>query len=70
MNMTLDRARELLGVQANYGGFYNGHSAKLFLSEVQCQHGQATIDRLIREPGLEKIFGFKPGARFDGGRAI
>jgi hypothetical protein len=29
--MTLDKARELLSVQAGFGGFYNGNSAKLIL---------------------------------------
>jgi len=32
--MTLDKARELLKVQAGFGGFYNRNSAKLILAEV------------------------------------
>jgi hypothetical protein len=32
--MTADRARELLQVQANFGGFYNRNSAWLILAEV------------------------------------
>ena len=32
--MTIDKARELLQVQAGFAGFYNGNSAKLILSEV------------------------------------
>lgn len=68
--MTLDRARELLKVQANFGGFYNGNSAKLILSEVQREHGQAAVDRLIRELELDRIFGFEPGTRFEGGLVI
>ena len=70
MNMALDRTREQLEVQAIFRGLYNGISARHFLSGIQLNHGQAAIDRLIREPGLGKIFGFKPGARFDGGPAI
>ena len=65
--MTLDRARELLAVQAGFGGFYNGNSAKLILSEVQREHGQAAVDQLIRELELDKIFGLQPGTFFDGG---
>jgi hypothetical protein len=68
--MTLDRARQLLKVQADFGGFYNANSAKLILSEVQKEHGQPAVDQLIRELGLEAIFGFQPGTRFEGGLAI
>lgn len=60
--MTLDRARQLLNVQASFGGFYNGNSAKLILSEVQREHGQAAVDRFIIELKLDEIFGFVPGA--------
>ncbi len=68
--MTLDKARELLSVQAGFGGFYNGNSAKLILSEVMREHGQVAVDRLIRELKLDEIFGFEPGTRFEGGLAI
>jgi len=68
--MTLERARELLRVQAGFGSFYNGNSAKLILSEVQKEHGQAAVDRLIRECGLQEVFGFTPGTRFEKGIAI
>jgi hypothetical protein len=68
--MTLDKARELLRVQADFGGFYNGNSAKLILSEVNREHGQQAVDQLIRELGLDQVFGFEPGTRFDGGLAV
>ena len=68
--MTLDKARKLPGVQAVFGSFHNGNCARLISPGVQREHGQATMDQLIREPRLEEIFGFKPGARFDGGLAI
>ncbi|HEY9098658.1 MAG TPA: hypothetical protein VIN38_07300 [Thiobacillus sp.] len=68
--MTLDRARQLLRVQADFGGFYNGNSAKLILSEVQREHGQDAVDQLIRELNLDGIFGFEPGTRFEGGLAM
>jgi hypothetical protein len=68
--MTLERARQLLKVQADFGGFYNGNSAKLILSEVQREHGQAAVDALIRELRLDEIFGFEPGTRFEGGLAL
>jgi hypothetical protein len=68
--MTLDRAKQLLKVQADFGGFYNGNSAKLILSEVQREHGQAAVDQMIRELELDRIFGFEPGTRFEGGLAM
>ena len=68
--MTLDKARELLKVQAGFGGFYNGNSAKLILSEVQKEHGQPAVDQMIQELDLLNIFGFEAGTRFEGGLAI
>lgn len=68
--MTLERAHQLLKVQADFGGFYNANSAKLILSEVQKEHGQMAVDGLILELNLRQIFGFEPGTRFEGGLAI
>ena len=68
--MTLDKARELLKVQAGFGGFYNGNSAKLILSEVIREHGQAAVDQLIRETELDKVFGFEADTVFNGGLAV
>ena len=62
--MTLEKARELLSVQANMGGGYNRNGAKLILAEVQREHGQVAVDQLIREFDLEQLFGFKPGTGF------
>ena len=68
--MTLDHARKLLKVQADFGGFYNGNSAKLIWSEVPCEHGQVAVDKMIMELKLEEIFGFESGTRFDGDLAM
>ncbi len=68
--MTIDRARQLLKVQADFGGFYNANSAKLILSEVQKEHGQDAVDSLIIELNLQRVFGFEPGTRFQGGLAV
>lgn len=57
--MTPDRARELLKVQADFGGPYNRHSAKLILDEVTREHGQKTADALIVELKLNEIFDFE-----------
>jgi len=37
---------------------------------VQKVHGQAAVDRLIRELAMDEVFGFSPGTRFEGGLAI
>lgn len=68
--MTLDRARQLLSIQVNFGSGYNANSTKLILSEMQKEYGQAVVDQLIREMNLEQVFGFKPGTRFEKGIAI
>ena len=64
--MTLEKARELLAVQANMGGGYNRNGARLILAEVQREHGQHAVDQLIREFDLEKLFGFAVGTEFHG----
>jgi hypothetical protein len=68
--MTLERARQLLAVQAGFGGSYNVNSTKLILSEVMREHGQAAVDELIRELKLDAIFGFRPGTVCRGGMAL
>lgn len=62
--MTIDKARELLRVQADFGGGYNRNAVKLILTEVQREHGQAVVDQLIRELDLEQIFGIRPSTKF------
>jgi hypothetical protein len=62
--MTLQKARELLAVQAHMGGGYNRNATRLILAEVQREHGQAAVDDFIREFDLEKLFGLKVGTRF------
>jgi len=62
--MTLDKARELIKIQADLGGGYNRNSARLILAEVQREHGQAAVDALIREFSLDTKFGLAPGTVF------
>lgn len=62
--MNIERARELLQIQASLGSGYNRNSARLILAEVQREHGQGAVDRLIKEMDLEAVFGFKPGTEF------
>ena len=64
--MTLDRARELIATQVQFGSGYNRNAVRLILGEVQREHGQAAVDGLIRELGLEQAFGLKPGTDFAG----
>jgi len=58
--MTLEKARQLLEVQAGFGGGYNRNGARLILAEVAREHGQAAAERLIRELHLEEILGISP----------
>ena len=62
--MTLEKARELLAVQADMGGGYNRNAARLILAEVTLDHGQGAVDAFIREFDLETLFGLKPGTDF------
>ncbi len=62
--MNIDRARELLQIQISLGSGYNRNSARLILAEVQREHGQAAVDKLIRDLDLENAFGLKPGTVF------
>jgi hypothetical protein len=62
--MTVEKARELLSVQVGFKSGYNRNASKLILAEVAKQHGQATVDQLIREFRMDEVFGFEPGARF------
>ncbi len=62
--MTLEKANELLAVQAMMGSGYNRNGAKLILAEVQREHGQTAVDRLMTAPNLEKTFEFKAGTQF------
>lgn len=60
--MTVEKARELVALQAQLGGGYNRNSVKLILAEVQQEHGQQAVDSLIREFDLPTIFGIETGS--------
>ena len=62
--MTLDKARELLSMQADFGSGYNRNAARLILAEVQREHGSQAVDSLIIELDLEKHFGLTQGSDF------
>jgi len=62
--MTLEKARELVAVQAQLGGGYNRNSVRLILGEVHREHGQQAVDALIREFDLSATFGIEPGTDF------
>ena len=42
--MALEKARELLSVQADTGGGYNRNAAGLILAEVRRGHGQDAVE--------------------------
>jgi hypothetical protein len=39
---------------------------RLILGEAAREHGQGTVDALIRELDLEQAFGLRPGTDFSG----
>lgn len=62
--MTLERARELLAVQADMGGADKRHAARLALAGVQPAHARYAVDALIREFDLETLSGLRGGTPF------
>ncbi len=59
--MKIERARELIETQLQFNSGYNRNSVRMILAEVQIVHGQAAVDRLIREYDLESRFDLHPG---------
>ena len=55
--MTLEKARQLLEVQAGFGSGYNRNGARLVLAEVAREHGRAAAERLVRELRLGETLG-------------
>nr|WP_305792895.1 hypothetical protein [Sedimenticola hydrogenitrophicus] len=64
--MNIERARELIQVQLQFGSGYNRHAVRMILGEVQRSQGRPAVDGLIRELALEEHFGLKPGSDFSG----
>ncbi|MDJ0805809.1 MAG: hypothetical protein QNJ78_03160 [Gammaproteobacteria bacterium] len=62
--MTLEKARELIAQQINFGSGYNRNAVRLILGEIQRVHGQPAVDGLIVELDLEAAFGLRPGTDF------
>ena len=64
--MTLEKARQLLEVQAGFGSGYNRNGARLILAEVAREHGRAAAEGLVRELRLGETLGITaddiPGA--------
>lgn len=45
--MTLNKARELIEIQANLGSGYNRNSVRIILAEIKKEHDQIAVDQLI-----------------------
>jgi len=63
--MTLDKARELIAMHVELGSGYNRNAARMVLGEVMRDYGQAAVDQLIRDYGLEQKWQIKPGTHFE-----
>ena len=62
--MTIDKAKELISQQVSFGSGYNRNAVRLILGEIQREHGQTAVDRLIHQLDLEQAFGLKQGTDF------
>ncbi len=62
--MNIDRARELIRVQLQFGSGYNRNAVRMILGEVQRTQGQQQVDDLIRELDLEPHYGLRVGSDF------
>jgi len=63
--MTLDKAREMIADHVAIAGGYNQTSTKIVLGELQNDAGQQAVDSVIREFGLEELWGFSLGTHFE-----
>ncbi|VAW68573.1 hypothetical protein MNBD_GAMMA09-3204 [hydrothermal vent metagenome] len=63
--MTLEKAREMIADHVAIAGGYNQTSTKIILGELQNDAGQQAVDRIICEFGLQELWGFVPGTRFE-----
>lgn len=50
--------------QLQFGSGYNRNAVRLILGEVQREHGQPAVDKLILDLELERRFNLKPGTVF------
>jgi len=62
--MTLERARELIGQQIEFGSGCNRNAVRLILDEFHREHGQTQVDELIRQLEPNEAFGFTAGTDF------
>ena len=62
--MTPERARELIQQQIEFGSGYNRNAVRLILGEIQREHGQTIVDRLIGQLALNEAFGLQAGTDF------
>lgn len=60
--MTLDKARQLLQVQVDFGGGRNRQGTRLIIADVVREHGQEVANQLITDMRLDEIFGFIPAS--------
>lgn len=62
--MTLDKANELIAMHVDLGSGYNRNAVKMVLGEVDLDHGQIAVDRLIRDQKLKGKWEIKPSTQF------
>ena len=56
--MTLEKAGEMIADHVAIAGDYNQTSSKIVLGELQNDVGHNAVDSIIREFGLQALWGF------------
>ena len=59
--MTIDKAKEYIATQMQFGSGYNRHSIRLILLDVQKEYGQQGVDILIKSFNLDQKIGLPLG---------
>ncbi|WP_428625253.1 hypothetical protein [Sedimenticola sp.] len=62
--MEINRAKELIQVQLQFGSGYNRNAVRMILGELHRTQGQQSVDQIIHELDLEHYFGLKAGTDF------
>ncbi len=62
--MTLEKAKELLKIQLQFGNGYNRNATRPILAETQQEHGVTSTNKSIQALHLGTAFGFGLGQTF------
>ena len=63
--MTLEKANELIAMHVSFGSGYNRNATRIILGEIMRDFGQAAVDQLIQDYGLEEKWELKEGVFYE-----